>query len=111
MIFPLLKTWLLPFLPSSLRSSSNKTYKTPSGFVTIGGGGGGAGSRSRQGPPSAHHITANMTFDNESEERIVTGDSVIKMHDMHADAIMVSKEVTVTTEGRNGSEDRIVEFQ
>jgi hypothetical protein len=97
MIFPLLKTWILPFLPSNIRSSTNKNYKTPSGFVTIGGGGGT--SRSRHGPQSAHHITANMTYDNESEEHIVKGDGVIRMHDMQ-NAIFVSNEVRITNENR-----------
>ncbi|KAF2276858.1 uncharacterized protein EI97DRAFT_323914 [Westerdykella ornata] len=99
MIFPLLKSWIMPLLPSHIRSSSNqKNYKTPDGFVTIGGGG---GSRSRQGPHSAHHITANMTFDNESEERIIKGDGVIKLQDVHANAIVVSNEVRVTAEDRS----------
>ncbi|KAF3039645.1 hypothetical protein E8E11_000093, partial [Didymella keratinophila] len=70
MIFPLFKVWLQPFLPSTLRSSSNnKAYKTPgSGFVTIGGG--GASSHANKTPRSRTRISANMTFDNESEERI-----------------------------------------
>jgi hypothetical protein len=108
MIFPLLKTWLAPFLPTSLRSSSNnKAYKTPGsgGFVTIGGGGAGNSSRNRN-PHSAHHISANMTF-NESEERIVKGDGDVKLQDLQANhvvqnpnTIMVSKKVSVTTEDR-----------
>jgi hypothetical protein len=102
-----MKTWLAPYLPTSLRSSSNnKAYKTPGsgGFVTIGGGGAGNSSRNRN-PHSAHHISANMTF-NESEERIVKGDGDVKMQDLHANgtphpnAIMVSKKVSVTTEDR-----------
>jgi hypothetical protein len=102
-----MKTWLAPYLPTSLRSSSNnKAYKTPGsgGFVTIGGGGAGNSSRNRN-PHSAHHISANMTF-NESEERIVKGDGDVKMQDLHANGtphpntIMVSKKVSVTTEDR-----------
>lgn len=115
MIFPLLKTWFAPWIPSTLRSSSNnKGYKSPgSGFVTIGGGGPGISNRSRQGPHSAHHISANMTFDNESEERIIKGNDV-KMQDMDVanrtkspNAIVVSKQVSVTTEDRGSgrSED------
>ncbi|KAF1958356.1 hypothetical protein CC80DRAFT_534123 [Byssothecium circinans] len=111
MIFPLLKTWLAPFLPSTFRSSSNnKAYKKPgSGFVTIGGGGGSASSRNRQGPQSAHHITANMTLDNESEEHIVKGNGDVKMQHMRAaggpqrslNTIIVSKQVKITTEDYN----------
>ncbi|CAO2650809.1 Nn.00g091060.m01.CDS01 [Neocucurbitaria sp. VM-36] len=102
MIFPLFKTWLAPFLPSNLRSSSNnnKAYKSPgSGFVTIGGGG-GASSRSRQGPHSSSHITANMTFDNESQEHIVKGNGDVKLQHVHNN-IVVSKQVSVTTEDYN----------
>jgi hypothetical protein len=105
MIFPLLKTWLSPFLPSSLRSSSNnKAYKSPgSGFVSIGGG--GASSRNRQGPHST--VTANMTFDNDSEEQIIKGNGDVKMRPVHtlngaqpANAIAVKKQVKITTEDR-----------
>lgn len=111
MIFPLFKTWLAPFLPSNLRSSSNnnnKAYKSPgSGFVTIGGG--GASSRNRQGPHSSSHITANRTFDNESEEHIFKGNDDMKMQQMHTtggtqralNTIVVSKQVRVTTEDYN----------
>ena len=120
MIFPLFKTWLAPFLPSNLRSSSNnnKAYKSPgSGFVTIGGGG-GASSRSRQGPHTSSHITANMTFDNESEEHIVKGNGDMKMQHMHStggtqralNTIVVSKQVRVTTEDYN-SERSAESFQ
>jgi hypothetical protein len=103
MIFPLLKTWLAPFISSTLGSSSNnKAYKTPGGgFVTIGGGG-GASSRNRQG---TCNITANVSFGNESEEHIVKGKSDVKMQPIHGDskqhslnAIVVSKKVSITTE-------------
>ncbi|KAF9697715.1 hypothetical protein EKO04_004516 [Ascochyta lentis] len=106
MIFPLFKTWLAPLLPSTFRSSSNnKAYKTPgSGFVTIGGG--GASSHTRRGPQSACHISANMTFDNESEEHIIKERNDVKMHHLDTTsgtqrsqtAIVVSKQITVTTE-------------
>jgi hypothetical protein len=112
MIFPLLKTWFAPWIPSTLRSSSNnKGYKSPgSGFVSIGGGGQSKGSR--QGPHSAHHISANMTFDNESEERIMKGNGDMKMQDMEAvnrarspNAIVVSKQISVTTENRSSDKN------
>lgn len=116
MIFPLFKVWLAPFLPSTLRSSSNnKAYKTPgSGFVTIGGG--GASSHARKTTRNSTMISANMTFDNESEERIIKDGSDVKMQHLVATsdtqrrqgAILVSKQVSVTTEefgsGRGGGQ-------
>ncbi|KAJ8117660.1 hypothetical protein OPT61_g1197 [Boeremia exigua] len=105
MIFPLFKVWLAPFLPTTLRSSSNKAYKTPgSGFVTIGGG--VASSHARRTPRSGTLITANTTFDNGSEERIVADSSDVKMQHLKTTsgthkpqgAIIVSKQVSVTTE-------------
>lgn len=110
MIFPLLKTWFAPFLPSTIRSSSNrKGYKAPaSGFVTIGGSG-GASVGNRKGQLSACHVTANMSFDNESEEHIVKGKNGIRMQALNAvggtqqslQAIVVSKQVSITTEDCN----------
>ncbi|KAF1925977.1 uncharacterized protein M421DRAFT_423259 [Didymella exigua CBS 183.55] len=111
MIFPLLKIWLQPFLPSTLRSSSNKAYKTPgSGFVTIGGG--GASSHANKSPWSGARISANINLDNESEERIIE-ENDIKMQHLHSPAesqrpqggIIVSKHVSVTTEafGKEGA--------
>ncbi|KAH6629016.1 hypothetical protein C7974DRAFT_375909 [Boeremia exigua] len=105
MIFHLVKVWLVPYLPSTLKSSSNnKAYKSPgSGFVTIGGG--GASSHARKASRNGTLITANATYDNGSEERIV------KEHDVRMQylnttsgshktpgAIVVSKQVSVTTE-------------
>ncbi|KAK3314830.1 hypothetical protein B0H66DRAFT_481402 [Apodospora peruviana] len=81
MIFPLVKAWLKPWMPA-LRST-NKNYKTPEGFRTIGGGnggsGGGNGSRNKRsrGPPSANPMT-NMSFA-DSEEQMV---DEIKMQNM-----------------------------
>ncbi|KAH7382760.1 hypothetical protein DE146DRAFT_669791 [Phaeosphaeria sp. MPI-PUGE-AT-0046c] len=104
MIFPLFKSWLAPFVPSTFRSSSNnKAYKSPgSGFVSIGGG--GASSRDRGG--LSNHVTANMTYDNESEEHIVKETNIVKMQDLHPvrdtqrspNGIVVSRQVSVTTE-------------
>ncbi|OLN86690.1 hypothetical protein CCHL11_03875 [Colletotrichum chlorophyti] len=101
MIFPLIRVWLKPIWPSTLRSS-RKVYQTPTGFRTIGGGGGGDSRRT--GPPSANPITANMTF-TESEERIMND---VKMYNIKGSSaakdekspqgIMVSSEVEVTTE-------------
>lgn len=81
--------------------------------MTIGGG--GASSRNRQGPSSVSNITANMTFDNDSEEHIVKGDDDMKMHHIGStqrpsNAIVVSKQVSVTTEDRN-SERSAESFQ
>ena len=113
MIFPLFKVWLQPFLPSTLRSSSNKAYKTPgSGFVTIGGG--EASSHANKTPRSGTRISANMTFDNESEERMFKADDVRMQHlqsptQQHQAGIIVSKQVSVTTEpfGKNGSSRQV----
>lgn len=105
MIFPLIKVWLQPLLPSTLRSSSNnRACKTPgSGFVTIGGG--GASSHANKTPRSGTRISTNMTFDNESEERIFQ-DNEVKMQALHSPTesqrpqggIIVSRQVSVTTE-------------
>jgi hypothetical protein len=115
MIFPLFKTWLAPYLPSSIRSSSNnKAYKNPgSGFVTIGGG--GVSSQGRRGPESSRRITASMTFDNESGEHIVKGNEDVRMHTLSPtggtthpmNTIVVSKQISVTTE--DGSSERSAE--
>lgn len=86
-----------------------------SGFVTIGGG--GASSHNRPGR-SAGHNTADMTFDNESEEHIVKKANDVKMQPLHAaagaqgpqNAIVVSKQVTVTTE-EFGNEPNAGSFQ
>ncbi|KAG9203139.1 hypothetical protein G6514_003662 [Epicoccum nigrum] len=109
MIFPLFKVWFAPILPSSFRSSSNhKAYKSPSGgFVTIGGGGGS--SQAKRTPRTRTSITANMTFDNESEERIMKDGMDVRMQDLHTGidvqrpqgTIVVSKQVSVTTEERS----------
>lgn len=106
MIFPLLKVWFAPILPTTFRSSSNnKAYKSPSsGFVTIGGGGGS--SHAKRTPRTGTIITANMSFDNESEERIVKENGDMRMQDLDTKAeaqraqgaIVVSKQVSVTTE-------------
>ena len=115
MIFPLLKNWLASYLPSSFSNSNNKAYKTPgSGFVTIGGGRsggtGGASSRNRAGAQSASHVSANMTFDNESEENIVNRDGDMKMQGLYPAGanIVVKKQVSVTTEDRGS--DKSAEY-
>jgi hypothetical protein len=110
MIFPLLKNWLAPFLPSTMGSSNAKAYKSPgSGFVTIGGGtGGGASKQTRSAPHSTHHISGSLTFDNESEEHIVRGEDM-KMHHLQGavgqqqgkNVIVVSNQVSVTSEDRD----------
>jgi hypothetical protein len=112
MIFPILKVWLGPYLPSTLWSSSNsKAYKTPrSGFLTIGGGGGdAASSRNRQGSQTnARHTTDIRTLENDSEEQIFTKNDDLQMLDMPtahdiqrpSNAIVVSKQVSITTEDR-----------
>ncbi|KAF2124321.1 hypothetical protein P153DRAFT_351295 [Dothidotthia symphoricarpi CBS 119687] len=111
MIFPLLKSWLAPFLSSTIGSSSNnKGHKRPgSGFVTIGGGGGGASSRSRQGSQSARYITTNIAHDNESEEHIAKANSDMKMQHLQTASrmyhlmsfIVMSKQVCITIEDCN----------
>jgi hypothetical protein len=107
MVFPLLKIWLKPWLPTTMNSGSNrKAYKAHgSGFVSIGGGGASASNRSRPGVQS-RDVSRNMTFDNESEEHIVKSDAEIKMQPLKSagsmqrplqkNDIMVSTHVTVT---------------
>lgn len=106
MVFPLLKVWLKPWLPSTMNSNSNKkAYKYNghgSGFVTIGGGG-----VSRTGQQS-RDASRNMTFDNESEEYIVKPGDDLKMQPLQTSGgtqkslnrkdIMVQTQVSVTTE-------------
>ncbi|KAL5119206.1 hypothetical protein ACEQ8H_002917 [Pleosporales sp. CAS-2024a] len=109
MIFPLLKTWFAPLLPSVFRSGNGQTYTTPiSGFRTIGGSG-GPSSRGRRNPRIVSHISANMTFANESEERIVEASQDLKLKDLsrqghvqhERNQIFVSKQVNVMTEEYN----------
>lgn len=111
MIFPLLKTWVLPLFPSRFRTTSaDKKYKTPSGFITIGGGGGGSRGISKQS--STHHITANMTYDNDSEEHIIESDGEHKMKTLHPtrarkgslNGIVIERELKVTMDA-SASED------
>jgi hypothetical protein len=111
MVFPLLKTWLKPWLPSTMNSGSNRiAYKYDvhgSGFVTIGGGGASASNRSRPDPQSCD-VSRNMTFDNESEEHIVKSGAEIKMQPLQTSGgrqrllngknIVVQTHVSVTTE-------------
>jgi hypothetical protein len=115
MIYPLLKNWLVPFLPSTIGSSNAKAYKSPgSGFVTIGGGtGGGASKQSRSAPHNARHISASLTFDNESEEHIVKGDDVNLQHLQCAasqqqgkNVIVVSNQVSITSEDRDSARSK-----
>jgi hypothetical protein len=113
MLFPLFKLWLSPLFSTLLRSSQ-KTYKTPSGFRTIGGGGGGEFHPAhRRGPASVNPITANLSTYSESEERMV---GEVKLEDLKVSAspasdsqppsgILVSNQVDVTHEeitSRNG---------
>ena len=105
------KIWLQPVLSSTLRSSSyNKAYKTPgSGLVTIGGDGALSHAARLRG---AARISANMTLDNESEERIFQ-DNEVKVQVLYSPTesqrlqggIIVSKQVSVTTEsfGKDGT--------
>lgn len=112
MIFPLLKTWLGPLSPSFFRSSSNKAYKSPGSgaFVTIGGSG---APSNRMGSQNASRITGTMTMDNESEEHIVKDGGDVEMHYLHSgsmrrapNTIVVSKQVSVTSEERDDKESR-----
>ena len=105
MIFPLLRQWVSPLIPASFGSSkTGKAYKSPSsGFVSIGGGGGAISSRKGQGLHSAQLATAN---ENESEEHIVKGKEDVQLQYVNTsggsqyipNAIVVSREVSVTTE-------------
>ena len=81
MVFPLFRKWLKPLLGSSGRNT-DKQYKTPDGFRSIGGGGGGdsRGHRARgtQGGKGSNNLLTGVTF-TESEERIVND---IKLQNM-----------------------------
>jgi hypothetical protein len=85
MVFPLLKTWIRPLLGSSTRST-DKQYKTPEGFRSIGGRGADDSRSGRRGtghgPRTANPLT-NVTF-TESEERMV---NEIKLQNVKAGAI------------------------
>lgn len=112
MIFPLLKNWLTPFLPSTIGSSNAKGQEPPgSNFETIGGGSGPGGKRaSRRAPHRARHTFGGLTLDNESEENMIKGGDVA-MHRMQDNAvksdgrnvIVVSNEVSVTSEDHCGA--------
>ncbi len=108
--FPLFKTWFAPLFASRNRSTSGKNaYKKPSnGFVTIGGGGGGSSSRNR-GSQKHNQSTVNTMslFTNTSEEHFAKGNDEVMMQHLDpaarntqhsANAIVVSKQVSVTTE-------------
>jgi hypothetical protein len=117
MIFPLLRTWFGPYLPRALRSSSNNkaVYKSPgSGFVSIGGGGSAPGHRQHG---LENRISANRTFENDSEEHIVKGHDDVEMqyvqsedHRRSPNGIVVSKKISVTTE-ESTRQKRTVSFQ
>ncbi|GFF25103.1 hypothetical protein IFM46972_01284 [Aspergillus udagawae] len=108
MVFHLLRSWLSRLFGTAF-GSSQKTYKLPSGFQTIGGGAGESFSRNRRGAPTAHPISANATF-SESEERIVDD---VKMNNLEAfgapgtgrehpsRGIVVSNQIEITHENRN----------
>ncbi|KAL1794561.1 hypothetical protein ACET3X_006377 [Alternaria dauci] len=87
MIFPLLRKWFGPFLSSTIRSSNVDQKKPPpgSGFRTIGGGFGNGGERgvrvSRTTRHRAHHISTNLTLQNDSEERILNEED-LKLHNI-----------------------------
>ncbi|KAH6879308.1 hypothetical protein BKA58DRAFT_453594 [Alternaria rosae] len=112
MIFPLLKNWLTPFLPSTIGSSNTKAQEPPgSDFETIGGGSGPGGVRAnRRAPHRTRHPFGGLTLDNESEEDMIKGDDVA-MHRMQADfnksngkhVIVVSSEVSATSENGCGA--------
>ncbi|KAF2445832.1 hypothetical protein P171DRAFT_431224 [Karstenula rhodostoma CBS 690.94] len=116
MVFPLLKIWLKPWLPTTLNSGSNrKVYKAHgSGFVSIGGGGASATNRSRPGQPS-RDASRNMSFDNDSEEHIVRSEAGINLRSLQTvggtqrslkkNDIMVSTHVTVTRADASSRED------
>jgi hypothetical protein len=114
MIFPLLKNWLAPFLPSTIGSSNSKAYKSPGGgFVTIGGGtAGGTSKQSRSAPHSGRHVSASLTFGNESEERIVKGEDVILQSMQGATSqqgkgvIVVTNQVNIISEDRESARSR-----
>lgn len=84
-----------------------------SGFVTIGGGGGGASSHNRSGR-SACQVTADTAFDNDSEEHIIKGVNDVKLRHLQTtpntqqsqNAIVVSKQVTITTEDYDSERSR-----
>ena len=105
MVFPLLKIWFKPWLPTTMNSNSKgRAYKAHgSGFVTIGGGGASTSNRSR--PQQSRDASRNMTFDNESEEHIVQSKGDVNLHRLpsasgervlNKNDIMVSTHVSVT---------------
>ena len=115
MIFPLLKNWLAPLLPSTIGSSNSKALEPPgSDFETIGGGSGPGGKRaSLRTPHRAGHTFGGLTLDNESEEDMIKGDDVImhrmQRNDLEADGkdtIVVCSEVSVTSEDRSGVQSK-----
>ncbi|RLL97338.1 hypothetical protein CFD26_105727 [Aspergillus turcosus] len=107
MVFHLFKSWLSRLLGSAF-GSSEKTYKSPSGFQAIGGGAGESSSRNRRVPPTVHPISANSTF-SESEERIVDDVEMgnLKSFGPHntggehpSGGIVVSNQIEITHEDR-----------
>ncbi|RYP57263.1 hypothetical protein DL770_010703 [Monosporascus sp. CRB-9-2] len=114
MVFPLFKIWLRPLLGSSARTT-DKQYKTPEGFRTIGGSGGDdSRSHCRHGTHDTKGTNplTDVSFA-ESEERIVNN---IKLQDMKAAALMAqgnqkdNKGILVLTEF-DISEDRSSQYE
>jgi len=109
MILPLFRQWFKPLMPSRLRSTQ-KAYRTPPGFRSIGGGGSkgpGVDSNRKRGPRSKDSNPMTDLSFTESEERMVND---IKMQNMKIYAepvterpqhgIVVSNEFDVTTHQR-----------
>lgn len=108
MLFPLFKSWFASLFGTVL-GSSQKEYKTPTGFQTIGGGGGGDSRSNRRnrrtlGSKSNNSITVNPF--SESEEHMVD-DVNLQTFNVFAtstpdeppsNGILVSNQVHVTRE-------------
>ena len=102
MIFPLVKTFLVPIFGSLLTSkrSTHKLDGTPKDTRTFGGSGGQ--SWRGRGPPTANPLT-NVTF-SESEERMV--ENGIHMHDIKTWSESDSGNPPSSNNNNNGGNDK-----
>ena len=109
MLFPMFKSWLYPIF-GTLLGSTQRQYKTPSGFQSIGGGGGDSRNtrRTPAGKNRSNNVTVNATF-SESEEHMVddvrlqnfTAVAASTRGDPPPSGIVVSKHVYVAREEKD----------
>ncbi|KAH8803018.1 hypothetical protein F5884DRAFT_824054 [Xylogone sp. PMI_703] len=108
LICALLKSIFILVVVSIRSSSSNKTYRSSTGFRTIGGGGGNSSHQNRQRPLSTNSMPVYLTTLGESNETIVDDSdtqglkstAALASQSHQPQGITVVSEVDVTHEDR-----------